>query len=85
MSLDDLRIQVCKPRRTGEQKIILYGEGINAKDSNRRVIKFAPSRKNKNSPRMVIQEVSPTARLYFCREPFDLEKRRKIEGGDKHE
>lgn len=44
LALDELRIQICKPRRNGEQKFIFYGEGINAKGSNRRVVKFAPER-----------------------------------------
>lgn len=65
--LDDLLIQVCKPRKTGEQKIILSGESINPHGKNRRVVKFTPTRKRISSLRIVLQEVSPTEQLMFTR------------------
>lgn len=74
VSLDHFRIQVCKPRITGERKIIFYGDGISAKESKRRVVKFAPSYKRRLI-KPVFQEINPTEKLMFIRNNSNLRVR----------
>jgi len=80
-------MEICRPRKTGEQKIIFHGEGINAKESPRRVVKF-PSILDQRSPLVrVFQDVNPGGKLLFTKTDFEIpkprHKNRKEKGGDK--